>query len=248
MKHDSSVLLLLLSFFFTSAAGWLNAPLRRERSTLITSRRAISQRVSSVEIDRPDDNARTTKTIKKKASVELPESTALFWHNTSDPTIFHYQNDTLIGLQFRIRGNPLPLQRHRQTRRGFVYNPSSSAQTLFREALEAQLGNNKHRPLLGEAPLHMSCQFHMKRSLSDFVANTRGRPLKKSKIQTQWSTTPRTPDVDNLAKFVLDSFNGLLYADDQQIVSLSVMKQRDNQGDCLGYTDIQLSILTDMLQ
>ncbi|GAX18380.1 hypothetical protein FisN_15Lh327 [Fistulifera solaris] len=181
---------------------------------------------------------------KKKTETSIKSTTPLFWYNASDPTVFHYHNNTttLTGLTFRIRGNPLPLQRHRQTRRGFVYNPSSIAQTVFRQVLETQLVSLPETPLFQDnIPLHMSCHFYMKRSLSDFVAQTRGRPLKTA-AATVLST--RTPDVDNLAKFVLDSLNGLLYADDQQIVSLSVQKLRDNEGECWGYTDVHVSVVS----
>lgn len=40
------------------------------------------------------------------------------------------------------------------------------------------------------------------------------------------STEPDTvcPDVDNIAKGVMDALNGVAYADDRQVVSLSVLK------------------------
>jgi len=35
---------------------------------------------------------------------------------------------------------------------------------------------------------------------------------------------PRRPDIDNLIKFYLDTFNGLLYADDAQIYNINATK------------------------
>jgi Holliday junction resolvase RusA-like endonuclease len=44
--------------------------------------------------------------------------------------------------------------------------------------------------------------------------------------------------VDNLAKFVLDSLNGLLYDDDRQVCSLHATRLLDNDGLCLGSTEV----------
>jgi Holliday junction resolvase RusA-like endonuclease len=241
---------LLLCSFCCWTEGWMHSTTSNHRNCDDKSLRTMSLRRSSsshnaISTSREhseDVLILTTKTESSTTTSKSNTPSVLFWHNTSDPTVFHYYNTTLTGLTFRIRGNPLPLQRHRQTRRGFVYNPSLTAQTAFRQVLETQL--MLETPLFDDTiPLHMSCRFYMKRSLSDFVAQTRGRPLKASRAAT--AVSPRTPDVDNLAKFVLDSFNGLLYADDQQIVSLSVKKFRDNEGDCWGYTDVHLSVVSD---
>ena len=43
-------------------------------------------------------------------------------------------------------------------------------------------------------------------------------------------------DVDNLAKFILDSLNGMVYADDKQVASIHATKYYDNEGLCLGST------------
>jgi len=45
-------------------------------------------------------------------------------------------------------------------------------------------------------------------------------------------------DVDNLAKFVLDSLNGVLYEDDKQVASLQVTKVYDNEDPYTGSTDV----------
>jgi Holliday junction resolvase RusA-like endonuclease len=47
-------------------------------------------------------------------------------------------------------------------------------------------------------------------------------------------------DADNLAKFVLDALNGLLYADDSQVVSLESTKALDNIGNCNGRVEVQV--------
>lgn len=52
-------------------------------------------------------------------------------------------------------------------------------------------------------------------------------------------------DVDNLAKFVLDSLNGVVYEDDRQVSSLHVTKFLDNHDECLGSTEVSIHILED---
>ena len=50
-------------------------------------------------------------------------------------------------------------------------------------------------------------------------------------------------DVDNLAKFVMDSLNGVVYADDRQVTSLNVVKVLDPDGPCLGATEVEICVL-----
>jgi Endodeoxyribonuclease RusA len=165
-------------------------------------------------------------------------------------------------LRFTVRGNPLPLRRHR-TSRGFVYNPSAATQKSFRAIVERTLathvihrdratderglpwniGSNNRTVLIdidktpvdnriplwnSLQPIAVSIVFRMKRPKSHFIANRPGVDrLRKLAPRHMCATSMRT-DVDNLAKFVLDSLNGLVYADDRQIVSLHVTKLYDN--------------------
>lgn len=170
-------------------------------------------------------------------------------------------------IQFKVHGNPLPLRRHR-TAHGFMYNPSSAAQRIFREVVTSMLPsylipfeetmhdhllNHTHMNLMSPdtssptiiiPPLfqeneHLSVQiiFYMKRPKTHFVANNpqsgRIRKLYEGFLPHRSKT-----DVDNLAKFVLDSLNGLLYADDKQVISLHVTKLLHSEGDFKGMTQI----------
>lgn len=162
-------------------------------------------------------------------------------------------------LQFTIRGNPVPLQRHR-TARGFTYNPSAPAQTLFRDLVINHLSRLTTHPertdyhlnsttspstLWGsDHALSMTIVFRMKRPNSHFIGNKPGYDRLRKTAPDQAHNALRT-DVDNLAKFVLDSFNGILYADDRQIVSLHVTKLYDNdtQEMCSGSTCVQLRLI-----
>lgn len=50
------------------------------------------------------------------------------------------------------------------------------------------------------------------------------KPLKSVK-EDQWHPFIEKPDVDNVAKAVLDGLNGVAYEDDAQVTDLHVMKQ-----------------------
>lgn len=194
------------------------------------------------------------------------------------PSIFHCT----------IRGNPLPLRRHR-TRRGFMYNPSAATQLTFRQLVQRHImyvvatvdddDTNQHGttsndevggitvPLWNiEQPIAVSIVFRMKRPNSHFIGNkpfvertTTATKKKKATNATAASsrlrptapkvmcTTSMRTDVDNLAKFVLDSLNNVTYADDKQIVSLHVMKLFDNDATnrYQGSTTITIRLLQD---
>jgi Holliday junction resolvase RusA-like endonuclease len=79
---------------------------------------------------------------------------------------------------------------------------------------------------------------YMKRPNSDFTNSQRGFGRLKSKIPL---TRPFVPDINNLAKFVLDGLNRLVYEDDRQVVKLVACKLQDNDGECQGRTLITIS-------
>ena len=49
------------------------------------------------------------------------------------------------------------------------------------------------------------------------------------------------PDIDNLAKFVLDGVNNLVYQDDKQVVKLVVHKLFDSECSCDGRTVVEVT-------
>ena len=183
-------------------------------------------------------------------------------------------------VQFTVRGNPLPLRRHR-TSRGFVYNPSAAAQKSFRETVESVVfarvngginqtsaavtattsstkagesdedddddgeENRPYSPLWkSNHTLAVSILFCMKRPKNHFVSGRPGPGRLRATAPSQSCSRMRT-DVDNLAKFVLDALNGVLYEDDRQIASLHVTKLYDNDADelCRGSTRVCLRLL-----
>jgi Holliday junction resolvase RusA-like endonuclease len=163
-------------------------------------------------------------------------------------------------LRFKVGGSPRPLQRHR-TSRGFTYNPSASAQQSFREVVEKVVfggsthndgeipvngdsSPQRHSPLWGsEHALAMSVVFRMKRPIVHFKSGRPGPGRLRDSAPAALGTASVGTDVDNLAKFVLDSLNGLIYADDRQIVSLQVSKVYDCVDECRGSTEVSIRLL-----
>jgi Holliday junction resolvase RusA-like endonuclease len=195
------------------------------------------------------------KAPKVRNFIQVPVEPS-HWIVASDDIMFQEIVDSTVDcstrtvpsvLRFTVRGNPLPLRRHR-TSRGFVYNPSAATQKSFRTVVEQLIATHvigspntttlveryetriENRIPLWDSlqPIAVSIVFRMKRPKSHFIANRPGVDrLRKSAPRHMSSTSMRT-DVDNLAKFVLDSLNGLVYTDDRQIVSLHVTKLYDN--------------------
>jgi hypothetical protein len=183
--------------------------------------------------------------------------------------LYHSRNKASIeSLALTIRGHPLPLRRHR-TNRGFMYNPSAKAQASFRketsmlvfgmdvdknkEELEINLQDISPRsrpipPLFSpQASLAVTLILRLRRPLSHFRSSKRESCTLKANAPASLTSVTRT-DVDNLAKFVLDACNGLLYDDDRQIQSLHVIKQLDNEGPCLGSTHLYIKAIDDSME
>lgn len=158
-------------------------------------------------------------------------------------------------MRFKIHGNPRPLQRHR-TSRGHMYNPSLKYQKSFLNAYQNLIFDDEQQHniddmninndyLYDDTPifdatkyLAITIIFRMKRPKSHFINNKPGLGRIKKKAQSQ--LLPIRTDVDNLAKFVLDSMNGVLYEDDKQIMSIHATKLLDNVGLCEGSTEIYI--------
>lgn len=98
-----------------------------------------------------------------------------------------------------------------------------------------------HPPLLlfpANAPLSVTIHCRMPRPLSHFVNAQRGRPLRAAHSTAMMVGGP---DVDNLAKFILDALQGLVYPDDRQVSSLHVSKlYHTDGGECRGATVVTI--------
>jgi len=177
-----------------------------------------------------------------------------FWRHESDSirmerrtnnnTVDLAVSSCICSLRFVIRGKPLPLQRHR-TNNQRVYNPSAKPQAAFRQVVQEILTDTiimgeykNNEPLFSNRSerLAMKIIFRINRPKSHFST-------KKKLLKSQWALISKRVDVDNLAKFVLDSLNGLLYVDDQQIFSLSATKIYDTNEE--GATEVYIRSIPD---
>jgi hypothetical protein len=166
-----------------------------------------------------------------------------------------------------IHGNPRALQRprmsmprmlrfRRSSSRGHgirLFNPSHGEQLAMRNLIEDALETTINGTAGGDSgfffeegtALHVNLVFHMHRPASHFKIG-RGRSLESLKENFRNCQHIRTPDVDNMVKFVLDSpLDGVIYKNDSHVVSIGAHKCYDIVGECLGRTK-PLAILFEM--
>lgn len=116
-------------------------------------------------------------------------------------------------LEIVIGGAPLGQSRPRVTRFG-TYSPQKKIKQSVELQMLAQLSKIPHFVPLS-CPLRAEFEFHM--------------PIPKSWSKRKKENAPATPhlvkpDVSNMIKFYEDIGNGILYADDKQIVEVSAEK------------------------
>jgi len=197
------------------------------------------------------DNSNIKSVTKKTKHDTIP-----FWKLQGDEFIETYEDLTgnstikkLNSIQFVVRGRPKPLQRHRRAVSHF-YNPSAEAQSSFREVVDSFItGVKKHhsKTLFGEKDfLCMHLNFRLRRPRHHFIGSKPPSPT--SNTNRLKKTSPKIfpgdrTDIDNLAKFVMDSLIGIVYEDDKQIVSLSCNKIYDFEGSCEGATEVWVGIM-----
>ena len=123
--------------------------------------------------------------------------------------------------EFRFDINPVAASRPRVTRAGHSYYGGPYKQ--FRKDMEVQIEERLGDFDLLDAPLSVEL----------------GCPITKPKTTKLW--TPRA-DVDNYAKAVLDSLNGVVWDDDKQITELSITKGWTESHEIPGWIDIIVNI------
>ena len=116
-------------------------------------------------------------------------------------------------LAFRVEGEPVAQPRHRIASRGrfaTAYIAKSHAIHAWKWAIEEEARREAERigwvPVKNE-PLGISMSFQFSRPKSN---------------KTEWHT--QRPDLDNLAKAVLDALHGIAFFDDSAVLSLGLRK------------------------
>ena len=109
-----------------------------------------------------------------------------------------------------IEGKPIAQARHRVVRRGnFVASYDPQAKLKAQALLQAGYQQLLHPPILCELTAYMP----IPKSYS-----------KKKKEELRGQPHSKRPDVDNIAKFYLDTFGGVCYEDDGHVSTLVAKK------------------------
>ena len=112
-----------------------------------------------------------------------------------------------------LKDQPRSQKRHRSTRSGHIYDPSSKD----KKKTMLQLNQFKpNKPL--EGALLVKMIFTFKRPKSHYRTGKHSHLLKTNMPQYYTST----PDADNCAKYYLDCMNKVYYKDDSQVAMLQV--------------------------
>ena len=113
----------------------------------------------------------------------------------------------------KIIFEPTSLKRHRHTKTGRTYDPSSKEKENFLKLLNIPLKK------MGK-PIKCILFFYSSRPRSHYRTGKFSNELKPTSPEYNMCKK----DIDNMAKFVLDALNNKLYIDDAQIIELHCKK------------------------
>ncbi len=121
-------------------------------------------------------------------------------------------------IEFEVLGDPIALKRHRSFQKGEfrgTYDPSKSDKADF---FDKAFNHQPATPY--NEPLYVSMTFFFHRPKSHFGTGSNSNKLKPG--APIWVT--KTPDIDNLVKFICDSLNSIFWSDDRIICEMHVRK------------------------
>ena len=122
----------------------------------------------------------------------------------------------MINIRFEVQGEPKAKARPRVTRSGIAYTPKNTIlyENLVRTSFQQSYPD--HIPIDCEVEAIITAYFSIPKSASQ---------RKKELMGFGLINPTKKPDLDNIAKAILDSLNGIAYKDDSQIVSMVVSKK-----------------------
>ena len=95
-------------------------------------------------------------------------------------------------------------------------------------------------PLCPQGPVKLEVQFHRRLPNTAFRGSDRSRPFAGGRHdEGMMCHDTMRPDMDNLLKFVMDSLNGVLCKDDEQVVKTVAHKLLDTERPCEGRTTVR---------
>jgi Holliday junction resolvase RusA-like endonuclease len=121
---------------------------------------------------------------------------------------------------FIIEGEPQGKGRHRTTKTGHTYTPQKTL--LYENWIKTcYLSRAGEKMLQGPIKASIEAYYTIPKSKSKNV---------KAQMEKGIIRPVKKPDVDNIAKAVFDSLNGIAYKDDAQVVELSMSKYYAENG------------------
>lgn len=121
-------------------------------------------------------------------------------------------------IEFTIIGSPVPKGRPRASHKDGVFRVHTAKKTRNYEVSVAQIAAIK---MSGRKPVEGVVSV----SLYAYMPIPVSKPKKWKEAALRGDILPNTrPDIDNLAKSVLDAINGIVFKDDNQIADLSIKK------------------------
>jgi Holliday junction resolvase RusA-like endonuclease len=138
-----------------------------------------------------------------------------------------------MEIKLTILGEPKAQKRHRSVRMGNAvrqYDPSASDKGDFLSVVQREAPKE---PL--SVPLAVAIRFYFTRPKSHFRTGKNSHVMKDT--APLWHTSK--PDVDNMAKFLMDSLNKIYWKDDSYIADCWITKQYDDKP----RTEIEITLL-----
>lgn len=123
----------------------------------------------------------------------------------------------MLIVNFEIPGDPVPKGRPRFARRGtFVqtYTDSKTIEYETRVATKARMAIGSSEPLKGHLTVYLYLRYAVPASYSK----------KRTEACLNGLEYPKRVDLDNCYKSITDAMNGIVYADDSQIVEAHILK------------------------
>lgn len=134
-------------------------------------------------------------------------------------------------IAFQIPGLARGKGRPRMTRTGHVY---TDAKTMSFEGMVRSLAAQA----MADAHLAMAAGVPVAVRICISVPCPASYSRKRRAAALDGNAAPYKPDVDNVAKSILDAMNGIVYDDDSRVVSLAVSKR---YADGMAGTEVQVS-------
>ena len=123
----------------------------------------------------------------------------------------------MLIVNFEVPGDPIPKGRPRFARRGTFVQTYTDSKTLEYETLvgfKARQAIGASEPLKGHLTVFLYLRYAVPASYSK----------KRTEACLNGLEYPKRVDLDNCYKSITDAMNGIVYADDSQIVEAHILK------------------------